>query len=1527
MTSTKDSTPAMEAIELEVPPGKDAHRQEDPGSPAINPLLDDSHENSKGDDGHLKNGIEIKENEKGNFKETGDVKKNGSVEFKDITEHFEESKEKSSYKKRTRRCDACRTSCYNFCKPCMTKYHPPVTTRAQRMRHALMCPPHGKLGRVVTSKLTLILLWAVLWAITRDEALPGGNFFGLIVLFLACKLGGFLVSKIRLPPLLGMLIVGCLLRNVPYIDVAKDIKKEWSSSIRSIALVVILIKAALGLDPKALRRLSHVVARLAFIPCAFEAVSGAVSGHFLLGFPWDWSFMLGFVMSAVSPAVVVPSMLHLQEQGLGVDKGIPTAAVASGSVENVVAISAFGVVLGIAFSKGDLAFSIIRGPLEALTGVVYGVIGGLMCWYLPHIKHRKQVSFRTFLVTSGGLFALFGSGAAKFPGAGALGCLTMAFVASLGWRRQGWTSSNPVAKSIGKMWLIFQPLLFGLIGAEIDITKLNGGTVGIGMGVLGIGLAVRFVGCVLAVVRTDFNFKERLFVPIAWLPKATVQAAIGSVALDTARRNNASEEEEAMGNTILTLAVLAILVTAPIGAALIALTAPRLLHQSPKEGEEEEDTKKEKNEPEDKTEEKENEEEEEEEEEEETPESEVESDEEEEEEELEKVEHLLEEAIHEYDIHHPHLHPHHVHHTGDHTHHEEHAHHHHHHHHHHHQDEEHHPDPGDKEDPETGNQKPVPEPNPESKSQGETSLSDPSSQGSKKDGDDAKTMERNSTKVETVNEKAPLQNGADKEGKNHDKLKASETQISPFPIAHQDVKGSDGSQKATTDNLCNSQSTFSCSYDEVEHKRKCARLRDCCYQCCEPCMTEAHPLPPNPTRGQRLKYALMCPPHGHNGRYLTLIVSVLLLWGVLWAITGDNALPGGNLFGLLILLICAQLGGNVAELIRLPSLLGMLLVGVALKNIPYISFARDIDRHWSVAIRSIALAVILLKAALGLDSRALRKSSASVLKLAFLPCLAEAIIEATVAHFLLGFPWDWSFMLGFVLSAVSPAVVVPSMLHLQEQGLGTDKGIPTIAVAAASIENVFVISLFGVLLGIAFSHGQLVQMILQGPLEVLIGVVYGVVVGIVCWYFPHKKHKNLVMYRTFLLSGAGLFALFGSVAAGFPGAGPLGCLISAFTAAVRWRKEECNDIVRISSSETIKLIFQNLTLVYMREVQYWFVLSAVSPAVVVPSMLHLQEQGLGTDKGIPTIAVAAASIENVFVISLFGVLLGIAFSHGQLVQMILQGPLEVLIGVVYGVVVGIVCWYFPHKKHKNLVMYRTFLLSGAGLFALFGSVAAGFPGAGPLGCLISAFTAAVRWRKEECNDILDVGLHARGAVLTRIKEIIAQFWVLFQPFLFGLIGAEVDFKSIEGSALGRTTGLGLAVLGVGLCLRSVVTFLTMIRSPLNMKERLFLVLSWLPKATVQAAIGSIALDTARDHGHGDMKEFWGLQILTIAVLSILVTAPIGAAAIALTSPKLLRKTKTDTEEKKKIIGAEMNDIRSISLEDLQHETNKDHKQN
>merc|ERR1712045_259163 len=387
--------------------------------------------------------------------------------------------------------------------------------------------------------------------------------------------------------------------------IGHDLDPSIARTLRSICLAVILLMAGLELDPVALMKLSAMVVRATFIPCFVEAIMVAILSNLVLGLPWTVGFMLGFVLAAVSPAVIIPSLMSLSQRGFGVAKGIPTLVIAACSADDVVAISGFGIFFGLTFNASAPVWKLaLHGPIEVLIGLVFGVFWGVLAQWIPSKVHRQGAFFRWLVLLGGGLIALFGAHLIHYDGAGGLATIIMAFVAGMEWRKEGWGDHNPVTKTFQRMWIILEPVIFALIGTEIQVDKINPNTLGLSVVVLVVALLIRMVGTYFAVCGGDLNVKEKIFMAFAWMPKATVQAALGPIFLDNvfkvpknlwdtpenkeawiASGRNETEwapigneaEWLAMGNDILTLAVLSILITAPLGAVCILGLGPKLL--------------------------------------------------------------------------------------------------------------------------------------------------------------------------------------------------------------------------------------------------------------------------------------------------------------------------------------------------------------------------------------------------------------------------------------------------------------------------------------------------------------------------------------------------------------------------------------------------------------------------------------------------------------------------------------------------------------------------------------------------------------------------------------------------------------------------------------------------------------------------------------------------------------------------------------------------------------------------------------
>ncbi|KAF8373794.1 hypothetical protein PRIPAC_80223 [Pristionchus pacificus] len=375
------------------------------------------------------------------------------------------------------------------------------------------------------------------------------------------------------PSLLGMLIAGIALRNVPLIS-GLVVPMKWSSVLRKAAFVVILLRGGLSLDGEALKKMKGACIRLALCPCTVEAVVIALAAKLIFGISILFGLLLGFLLAAVSPAVVVPSMIRIAEDGYG--SRVSSLVVAAASLDDVYAITLFSLCFSIVFATGDSVWmTIIRAPLEIIGGCALGAFVGYGLRYV-------RPSSRLPLLLSSSMAIFFGCASLHIDSAGALAVLVSAFVAASNWRN-GETASTEES-SLKLFWeFFFQPLLFGLIGFQLTFSLLSWRKVILGILVLAIGVAARTAIAFLAVMGSGMSKQERFFVAFAWIPKATVQAALASVALEKTRNGRYEKEYEEASLIVFSLAVLSILTTAPIGAAVIRITAPLLLTKDSEE--------------------------------------------------------------------------------------------------------------------------------------------------------------------------------------------------------------------------------------------------------------------------------------------------------------------------------------------------------------------------------------------------------------------------------------------------------------------------------------------------------------------------------------------------------------------------------------------------------------------------------------------------------------------------------------------------------------------------------------------------------------------------------------------------------------------------------------------------------------------------------------------------------------------------------------------------------------------------------
>jgi len=371
-------------------------------------------------------------------------------------------------------------------------------------------------------------------------------------------------EKLKLPGLLGILILGVIIG--PYgLNILQPDMNLISGDLRKIALVIILLRAGLGINKNDLKKVGTAALKMSCIPGLIEGLLIAFVSVRFLDFTFVQGGILGFIIAAVSPAVVVPSMLKLIENNIGAEKNVPTLVLAGASIDDVVAITIFSVFLGLySGSHINIGIQLLNIPISILLGIIIGIIIGFLMIKIfkkYHIRDTKKVLLILgFSILLSEIEVLLKT---KLQIASLLGVMAIGFVIVEKLPEVG----KRLSSKFNKIWVLAEILLFVLVGAQVDVNvALKAG--GIGIIIVLIGLVGRSIGVIISLLGTEYNWKERLFCVIAYTPKATVQAAMGAVPLSLGVES---------GDVILAIAVLSILITAPIGAIGIEFSSEKLL--------------------------------------------------------------------------------------------------------------------------------------------------------------------------------------------------------------------------------------------------------------------------------------------------------------------------------------------------------------------------------------------------------------------------------------------------------------------------------------------------------------------------------------------------------------------------------------------------------------------------------------------------------------------------------------------------------------------------------------------------------------------------------------------------------------------------------------------------------------------------------------------------------------------------------------------------------------------------------------
>ena len=379
---------------------------------------------------------------------------------------------------------------------------------------------------------------------------------------------GWLCKKLKLPSLLGMLLTGVVLG--PYVlDLLDPSILNISAELRKIALIIILTRAGLGLDISGLKKIGRPAVLMCFVPASFELLGMMLIAPKLMGMSLLEAAIMGSVLAAVSPAVVVPRMVKLMDEGYGTAKGIPQLILAGASVDDVYVIVLFSTFTGMAQGGKASVLSFVNIPVSIILGIAIGLaLGFALAFYFKKV-HLRDTS-KVLIILS--ISFLLAAAEDHLSTAITFSSLIAIMFLGVGLQKKREEVANRLSAKFSKLWVAAEVFLFVLVGTTVNIGYL--GNVGVKALLVIIGaLAFRMLGVFVCLLGTKLSSKERFFAMMAYTPKATVQAAIGGIPLTMGL---------ACGETVLTVAVLAIVLTAPLDAFAIDLSYKKLLEKEEK---------------------------------------------------------------------------------------------------------------------------------------------------------------------------------------------------------------------------------------------------------------------------------------------------------------------------------------------------------------------------------------------------------------------------------------------------------------------------------------------------------------------------------------------------------------------------------------------------------------------------------------------------------------------------------------------------------------------------------------------------------------------------------------------------------------------------------------------------------------------------------------------------------------------------------------------------------------------------------
>lgn len=382
--------------------------------------------------------------------------------------------------------------------------------------------------------------------------------YSIALIILVGMAAGWLCKKVKLPALLGMVLTGIVLGPHVLNQIDESILLI-SADLRKIALIIILARAGLTLDVSDLKKVGRPALLMCFVPAVFEITGSIILAPMVLNVTRIEAAVIGSVLAAVSPAVVVPKMIKLIDEKYGTREGIPQLILAGASVDDATVIVMFTAFTSLASGGKVSVISFVNIPVSIILGILIGLLAGFQLSEFYERFHMRDTVKVAVMLSVCFLLVTF-EAMIKIPITFAALISVMAMGIALSRRKK--EVAKKVAVKLNQLWVVFEVMLFVLVGATVDISYVKKAGIATVVMIFG-ALVFRMLGVAVSLLHTKLNLKEKLFCALAYTPKATVQAAIGGVPLAMGL---------SCGNLVLTAAVLAILITAPLGAFMIDLT-------------------------------------------------------------------------------------------------------------------------------------------------------------------------------------------------------------------------------------------------------------------------------------------------------------------------------------------------------------------------------------------------------------------------------------------------------------------------------------------------------------------------------------------------------------------------------------------------------------------------------------------------------------------------------------------------------------------------------------------------------------------------------------------------------------------------------------------------------------------------------------------------------------------------------------------------------------------------------------------